>query len=92
MFGSLRNIIHRGDAPELIAEGHIVEIQKPTTNGSGDPQIEFKLDSQADLIFRQSVSALSSGHKRGDHVVVHYEASRGDPHLATVRWVEARES
>ena len=92
MFGSLRQILHRGDAPELIAEGRIVEIQKPAVNGSGDPRIEFKLDSQSDLIFHQSVRALSAGHKRGDRVVVHYEASHDNPHLAMVRWIETRES
>lgn len=91
MFGSLRQILHRDNAPELTAEGHIVEIGKPSSNGSGEPQIEFKLDSQADLVFHQSVNALSSGHKRGDHVVVHYEASRADPGVAVVRWIESRE-
>ena len=92
MFGSLRQILHRDSAPELTAEGRIVEIQKPSTNGSGEPHLEFKLDSQSDLVFHQSVSALSSGHKRGDHVVVHYETARDNPHVGTVRWIESRES
>lgn len=92
MFGSLRQILHRDGTPELTAEGRIVEIQKPTTNGSGEPHLEFKLDSQADLVFRQSVSALSAAHKRGDHVVVHYETARDNSHVATVRWIESRET
>ncbi len=92
MFGSLRQILRRDSAPELTAEGRIVEIEKPSANGSGGSFIQFKLDSQSDLVFRQSVTALSAGHKRGDQVVVHYETSRDNPRVATVRWVESRNS
>lgn len=92
MFDSLRQLLHRGDSPELTAQGHIVEIQKPSSNGNGAARIEFKLDTQADLTFHQDVNALSAGHKRGDHVRVHYEVSRDNPKLGVVRWIEAQES
>jgi len=90
MFDSLRHLLRRGDAPELVAEGHIVALQTPAPNGNGMPRIEFTLDTQADLTFHQDVNALSAGHKRGESVRVHYEASRDNPHVAVVRWVEAR--
>lgn len=91
MFGSLRQLLHR-EQPELIAEGNIVEIQKPASNGHGASEIEFKLDSKGDLVFHQTVSALSAGHKRGDRVCVHYELSPKNPQVAVVRWIESRNS
>jgi hypothetical protein len=92
MFHSLRQRFGLGDPPELIAEGRIVEIQQPSSNGNGSSLMEFKLDTRADLTFRQAVSPLSPVHKRGDQVRVHYEASRDNSHVAVVRWIESEKS
>lgn len=91
MFGSLRQRLHFGEQQELIAEGHIQEIQQLKLNGHEASKIEFKLDSQEGLTFQQEVSPLSANHKRGDLVRVHYEASRDNPGIAAVRWIENRE-
>ncbi|HLG50867.1 MAG TPA: hypothetical protein VKY56_04430 [Chloroflexota bacterium] len=88
MFESLKQLLRR-DSPDLVAEGRIVEMTGPAGNGKDGGQIEFKLDSRADLIFRHRVSALSPVHKRGDAVRVHYEPARDDPHVALVHWIEA---
>ncbi|HVB97534.1 MAG TPA: hypothetical protein VNG11_07355 [Chloroflexota bacterium] len=87
MFGSIRQIFGRGDAPELILEGHIVA--KPKEELNGHHQFEFNLDSNSDLVFRQQVTGLSVNHKRGDNVRVHYRISRDDAHVADVSWVES---
>lgn len=87
MFGSIRQIFGRGETPELILEGHIVA--KPKEEVNGHHQIEFSLDTNNELVFRQQVTGLSVSHKRGDNVRVHYRISRDDIHVADVSWVES---
>jgi hypothetical protein len=93
MFNSLlKQILGRSDAPELVAEGQILEIQKVSSNGHDGARVEFRLDSQSNLTFQQEESPLSPLHKRGDLVRVHYETSRDNPSIAVVRWIESKQS
>ena len=86
MFGNIRNLFQH-DAPELIAEGQILE--KPQESSNGTHRIEFKLDSSQGLIFRQEVTGLSVSHRRGDSVRVHYRISKEDPKFGEVSWIES---
>jgi hypothetical protein len=87
VFGAIRQILGRGDAPELVLEGHIAE--KPKELSNSHQEIEFTLDSRSDLVFRQQITGLSVAHKRGDAVRVHYRISPEDPHVAIVSWIES---
>lgn len=92
MFNSLRQRLHLGEPPEQVAEGRIVAIQSLASNGHEASQIEFTLDTRSDLTFRQTVSPLSPGYKRGDAVRVHYEAARDQANVAMVHWIERQSS
>jgi hypothetical protein len=88
MFDALRQRLHLGGPPELIAEGRIIEIQKSAPNGHEASMIEFTLDTRSDLTFRQTVSPLSPEYKRGEAVRVHYEPARDQANIAVVHWIE----